>query len=241
MKRALSLLLVLTALFCGAACAQEAADYVGYWVATGFEMEDKSLDPSALGVTAYMELYEDGSCVLAMMDGMRDGTWAVTPTGITTTEADGLVTVYTYTDGALVVEEEGCRLIFTPEAYTLPLNGLTMADFEGDWVFTYVEVGNAVYYAQELGVRMTLSIHDGKGVHAVYDDQTGEVQSLFTGVCEIEEIPDFGTAMLLCYTDEAGTPDGSGIMLLKFDNDELVWYAIDENNNNRFYCFVPEE
>jgi len=90
MKRALSLLLVLTALFCGAACAQEAADYVGYWVATGFEMEDKSLDPSALGVTAYMELYEDGSCVLAMMDGMRDGTWTVTPTGITPRRPMGL-------------------------------------------------------------------------------------------------------------------------------------------------------
>ena len=30
------------------------------------------------------------------------------------------------------------------------------------------------------------------------------------------------------------------MMLIKFDNSELVWYAIDENDSNVFYCFVPE-
>ena len=28
-------------------------------------------------------------------------------------------------------------------------------------------------------------------------------------------------------------------MLMKFDNDELVWYAEDEAGNSIFYCFVP--
>lgn len=240
MKRLYALLLALTMVLGCAAVAEETADYVGYWVVTSTEINGKTYDPAALGVNAYMELYADGTCLLVAMDEMLDGTWTVTPTGITTTDADGDAAVYTYVDGALMVEEDGCKLFFTPEAYTMPLGGLTLADFEGDWVFTYVEVGNEVYYADELGVEMTLSIHDGKGVHAVYSGESGEVTDLYNGVCEIEEVTDFGTAMLLLYTDDAGKPDGGGIMLLKFDNEELVWYAIDEYDRSVSYCFVPE-
>lgn len=239
MKRLYALLLAVMLMSGCAAVAEETVDYAGYWLLTGAEMEGETYDPAALGVNAYMELYTDGTCLLVAMEEILDGVWTVTPTGITTTDANGDVAVYTYVDGALTVEEDGCKLFFTPEAYTMPLSGLTMADFEGDWVFTYVEVGNEVFYADELGVEMTLSLHDGKGVHTAYSGESGEVTDLYNGVCEIEEIPDFGTVMLLLYNDEAGQMDGGGIMLLMFDSEELVWYVIDEYDRSVSYCFVP--
>lgn len=240
MKKLFALLLALAMGLSCAAVAEETADYAGYWLLTSAQVNGETYDPAALGMTAYMELYEDGTCLLVAMDERLDGVWTVTSTGITTTDANGDTAVYTYADGALIVEEDGCKLFFTPEAYTMPLNGLTMADFEGDWVFTYVEVGNEAYYADELGVEMTLSIHDGKGVHTAYSGESGEVTDVYNGVCEIEEVPDFGTVLYILYVDESGQQDGSGIALLKFDNEELVWYAIDEYDRNIFYCFVPE-
>lgn len=217
-------------------------DFVaGYWVLTGAEVAGMTLDPSALGLSAYMELYEDGNCLLVGMEEAVEGTWAVTENGITTTDANGEVDVYTCVDDTLVVEQDGVKLIFTQEAYTVPLSGLTAADFEGDWIFDYVEIGNTSYYPEEVGMYMTLSIQDGKGVHTMtFVEEAGEVTEVYNGVCQIEEIPDFGTAMYFLYTDEAGQTDGSGLMLLKFDNSELVWYAVDESENNIFYCFVPE-
>lgn len=241
MKKLLSLLLALMLLLSCAAFA-EAADYVGYWVMTGIEYAGVPMDPAQLGLNAYMELYDDGTCLMVMMDDGQYGTWTVTESGIETTDAEGVVDPFTLVDGALVCEQEGNKLIFTQEAYTMPLSGLTAADFEGEWVFTYVELGNEAYYADEVGMTMTLSIKDGKGVHAsTYTAETGEVTESFNGVCETEEIPDFGTAMYFLYTDEAGNPTDSGLMLLMFDNGELVWYAEDETGMAICYCFVKAE
>ena len=241
MKKLFALLLVIMLMLGCAAFAEETVDYAGYWVVTSAEVNGKTYDPAALGVSAYMELYADGTCLLVAMDEATDGTWAVTGTGITTTDETGAVDDYTYVDGALVHEQDGNKLIFTSEVYTMPLNDLSMADFEGDWIFAYVEVGNEVYYAEETGLTMTLSIHDGKGVHTMaFADEPEAGTMVYTGECLLEEAPDFGTMLYIFYVDESGQPDGSGVALLKFDNEELVWYAIDEYDRNVFYCFVPE-
>ena len=240
MKRFLSLLLVLMMLLGGAAFA-EAVDYVGYWVATSAEVAGKTIEPAKLGLNAYMELYEDGTCLIVMMGNNEDGTWAATETGIDV-ESDGTVVSFVLVDGALVLDMEGDKLIYTRDVYTLPLSGLTAADFEGEWTFTYVELGNEVYYADEIGTTMTLSIKEDKGVHVITrTDETGEVTDCFEGVCELEEIPDLGTVMYFLYTDEAGNLTGSGLGLLMFDNGELVWYAEDETGLSVSYCFVPAE
>lgn len=225
-----------------AATSAEGVDFVaGYWVLDSVQVMGFTMDAEAMQMQAYMELYDDGTCLLVQDEEMQYGTWTKTETGLTTTDAEGQTDVYTYVDGTLVVEVEDSKFIFTPETYTVPLSGLTAADFEGDWVFNYVEVGNTSYYPEEVGMSMTLSIQDGQGVHTMtFADDSGETTEVYNGVCQIEEIPDFGTAMYLLYTDEAGQQDGSGVMLLKFDNSELVWYAVDENDNNVFYCFVPE-
>ncbi len=236
MKKLMALLVVL-AMMCGAAFA-EAVDYVGYWVMSGVEVAGIRVDPTMLGLNAYMELYEDGSCMLVAMDEVLEGTWAVTETGITTTDANGETDTYTYVEGELVVEEEGNKLIFTPGDYVLPLSGLTMADFDGEWVFTYAEMGNAIYYPEELGADIQLSIHDGKGVLTnTYMEETGPVTENLPGVCEIEEVPDAGTWLYFLYTDEAGNPTDYGLALTMFEGQELVWYLEDESGLTILYCF----
>lgn len=241
MKKMISLLLALLLMLGCTALAEETVDYTGYWLLTGVEVKGTPADPALLGVSAYMELYDDGTCLLVAMEAATDGTWAVTDTGITTTDETGVVDTYTYVDGALVCEQDGNKLIFTPESYTMPLNGLTMADFEGDWVFTYVETGNTSYTAEEIGVAMTLSIHAGKGVHTmIFADEPEAGAMVYTGECLLEEVLDFGTVLYIFYVDESGQQDGSGVALLKFDNEELVWYTVDESEQNVFYCFVAD-
>lgn len=217
-------------------------DFVaGYWVLTEVETMGFKMDAEALQMQGYMELYEDGTCWLVANDEASDGTWAKTETGITTTDANGETDVYTYVNDKLVVEQEGVKLIFNLEEYTVPLVGLTVADFDGEWVFHSVEVGNAFYDADELGLSMRLSIQNGKGVHTeTYMEESGEVTNTYNGVCEVEEIPDFGTVMYFLYTDEAGNPTDNGLALLRFNNGELVWYVVDEEDNVMYYCFLPE-
>lgn len=220
----------------------EDVDFVaGCWVLTAVETMGFTMDAGALQMQAYMELYEDGNCWLVQNDEAIGGTWAKTETGITTTDANGETDVYTYVNGTLVVEQEGVKLIFNMEEYTVPLTGLTVADFDGEWVFHSVEAGNTFYDAQELGLSMRLSIQDGKGVHTeTYAEESGEVTNTYNGVCEVEEVPDFGTVMYFLYTDEAGNPTDSGLALLRFNNGELVWYVVDEEDNVICYCFLPE-
>ena len=217
-------------------------DFVsGYWVLTEVEAMGFKMDAEALQMQGYMELYEDGTCWLVANDEAIDGTWAKTETGITTTDANGETDVYTYVNDTLVVEQEGVKLIFNLEEYTVPLVGLTVADFDGEWVFHSVDVGNAFYDADELGLSMRLSIQDGKGVHTeTYMEESGEVTNTYNGVCEVEEVPDFGTVMYFLYTDEAGNPTDNGLALLRFNNGELVWYVVDEADNVMYYCFLPE-
>ena len=220
----------------------EDVDFVaGYWVLTDVETMGFTMDAEALQMQGYMELYEDGTCRLVMNDEEQYGAWAKTDTGITTTDANGEMDVYTYVNDTLVVEQEGVKLIFNLETYTVPLVGLNAADFDGEWVFHSVEVGNIFYDAGELGLSMTLSIKDGKGVHTeTYLEESGEGTNTYNGVCEVEEIPDFGTMMYFLYTDEAGNPTDNGLALLRFNNGELVWYVEDEEGNVIFYCFLPE-
>ena len=241
MKKLLSLLLVLMMVLSGAAFA-DAADYVGYWVMTGIEMDGVTVDPTSLGMSSYLELYEDGTCLMVMLTEGQYGTWVTTETGIETTDADGIVDAFTLVDGALVIEEAGNKLIFTAEQYTMPLTGLSMEAFNGEWEFAYLEYSGGIYYAEEVGMSMHLSLKDGQGVHtAIYTDETGEVNESFNGVCTTEEVAGFGTALYFIYTDETGAATDMGLALLLFDNGELVWYAADESGMVLYYCFVKAE
>lgn len=216
-------------------------DYVGLWVLSGVEMFGLKMSPSAVGVAGDMALYEDGTCTLTMMDESQEGTWAVTETGITTTDAQGIVDTYQLVNGELVAEQDGMKLIFVPYA---PLRGLTVADFNGVWSLDYAEVYDYAamtqdfYEAEELGMTMELTLADGKG-HMVMTsgDETEERDA----ECFVEELDDYCSMMYFMMLDETGAQDGSGLMLMMYPGAELTWYEYDSTADvEYYYSFVPK-
>lgn len=227
----------------GAQADPGAADYnyVGAWVLASVEMFGMQMEPSAVGVSGDVALYEDGTCTLTMLDETQEGTWAVTETGITTTDAKGVVDTYTLTNGQLVVEESGMKLIFVPYA---PMSGLTVADFNGDWALSYVEVydyaaGTQDFYeAEETGMTIALTLADGKG-HI--DMATSEGAEAYDADCIVEALEDGTSVMYFLFLDENGAQDGTGLMLMMYPGSELVWYEYDsEADVEYYYNFVPK-
>lgn len=216
-------------------------NYVGAWVLASVEMFGLQMEPSAVGVSGDVALYEDGTCTLTMQDESQEGTWAVTETGITTTDAEGVVDTYTLVDGQLVVEESGMKLIFVPYA---PLSGLTVADFNGDWELSYIEVydyaaGTQDFYeAGEVGMTIALSLADGKG-HAEMTSSEGA--EAYDADCIVEPLEDGTSVMYFLFLDENGVQDGTGLMLMMYPGSELVWYEYDsEADVEYYYNFVPK-
>ena len=234
MKKLLSLLLALMMCLGCTAFAEAAVDYVGYWVLAALEVAGMQADPATVGLSAYMEIYEGGACLLVAGDTVQDGTWVATETGIETTDAEGTVDAMTYVDGNLVAEQEGIKLIFVRQEYTAPMEGLTEADFAGVWNFAYLEYLGTAYDAAEVGTAMVITLEEGKGkLEMSYE---GGAES-YNATTQLVEYPGFGTVLFFFYLDENGAETGEGMVLLKFDNDELVWYVVDEYDNDIYYCF----
>ncbi len=214
-------------------------DYVGAWVLSNVEVMGIAMDPGMVGLGGDVMLYEDGTCVLTMMDESQEGTWSVTETGITTTDANGVVDTYMLVNGQLVIEQSGMKLVFIPYA---PLYGLTVADFNGEWAFEsleiydYAQMTQGVYTAAEVGTEITLSMANGKG-HVVMNYTDGKEE--YDGECVVEEVAEFGSVMYFLFLDENGVQDGSGLMLMMYPGDELTWYEYDqEADMELYYNFV---
>lgn len=234
MKKLLSLLLVLMMLLGGAAFA-EAADYVGYWVLTGAEVAGVRVDPAMAGLSSYMELCEDGRYQVVMADDCQSGTWAVSANGIDI-ESAGIVVSFVLVDDALILEMEGDKLIYTRGTSPVPLSGLAVEDFNGDWVCTFLEVDGKTYAAASLGADLTLHIADGKG-HVKMGSPAGAEE--FDAICTVKESDDYGTVMYFDFL-ENGKPCGDGMMLFMYDSGELVWFDT-YDGHEMLYCFVPAE
>ncbi len=216
----------------------EKIDYVGSWALTSAKASGMTLDPAQLGLEISLHIYEDGTCEMVSMGEMEQGTWAETEGGIVITDTSGEPLALTVMDGALIAELDGVAMIFTPvveDEYAEPLAGLTMADFNGEWVFVDAEYMGQVLDAETLGMSAELHIQDGKGhVELVYEDGT----EAYDAVCEIEEVEELGTVMYFFYTDPAtGEATEYGMMLMLYNDGELVWYETDEADNDIFYCF----
>ena len=214
-------------------------DYVGAWVLNSVEVMGIAMDPGMVGLGGDMMLYEDGTCVLTMLDESQEGTWAVTETGIATTDADGVVDAFMLVNGQLVIEQSGMKLVFIPYA---PLFGLTVADFNGEWVFEsmemydYVQMTQGVYTAEEVGTEIALSLENGKG-HLVMSYTGGKDE--YDGECVVEDVAELGSVMYFLFLDENGVQDGSGLMLMMYPGDELTWFEYDqEADMDLYYNFV---
>lgn len=235
MKKLLSLLLALAMLLGMTAFAEEEPfDYTGLWVLTGVSTTGVTVDPSALGLDMTMELYEDGSCTLIALGEEEKGAWILIEGGVSVIDEDAVpMNLILNEEGALTVEEEGATMIFTREEYAEPLSGLTVADFNGSWIFVYAETMGQIILAEEAGLAMSITLQDGTGHVEITDAETTEA---YDAVCEIEEIEGVGTVMYFLYLDETGAATENGLILLMYEGDELVWLYSDETMEI-YYCF----
>ena len=203
----------------------------------------------------------DGTCVL-YASGMEDlGTWAVTSTGVTSTDSTGVEDVYTLQDGKLVAVVEGINLVFCRESeaamleeaqtelpipeeylYAVPLSGVEATVFDGTWTLSWANVMNQnIYGKEDLGMNIEIQLQGGMGyVKEVYASGTDE----YFGVTQTDEIADVGTALYLLFVDEKGEQTGNGMVFFLFDSDQLVWEAQYSDGSWILYYFdrvVAEE
>ena len=221
----------------------EMGAYADVWVVTSMEMMGMTMDAASAGLEMSMELKVDGTGVLAANGATDVCTWAVTATGITTTDSAGTVDAYTLVDGRLVasVESDGLTIsvVFTRESEVaaqtsaMPQFDLAVEDFNGDWNFIYAKTQGFTISSEMAGLIINISLKDGEGYAMLTDGQTVEE---YRGVTEVEET-EVGTAMCLLFVNEAGEQDGTGMILYLCDNGELVWYQEDESEIETYYYF----
>ena len=240
MKKFLGMLLAVL-LLCGAAFAED-ADYTGLWVMTGGEVNGQSYTAEQLQMEVSMELLEGGACTLTISGEVEEGTWAVTSTGVTSTDSTGVEDVYTLQDGMLVAAVEGINLVFCRESeaamleeaqtelpipeeylYAVPLSGVEATVFDGTWTLSWANVMNQnIYGKEDLGMNIEIQLQGGMGyVKEVYASGTDE----YFGVTQTDEIADVGTVLYLLFVDEKGEQTGNGMAFFLFDSDQLVWEA----------------
>lgn len=224
------------------------AAYADVWVLTDAEAGGVPVDTAALGLEMSITLSEAGMCVLNALGTEETGIWMPVENGIVISDSETTDTLV-LENGKLVMEQDGVKLIFTrqseaeaeaaaetadEEEYAIPLSNLTMDAFYGDWNFAYAELNGMVYEAADVGMEMRISLADGKGhCEMSYDDGTSEA---YDAVLETEEVSGLGTVVYFLIVDANGATDGSGLVLLLYEGDELVWYAYSEELTI-FYCF----
>lgn len=244
MKKLSTLLLLLALALC--LCATASADaveyYCGTWYMTSIISGETAIDPTTLGIEMSMSLSADGTCTLTAMEHVEAGTWAVTESGISTTDADGVIDVYTLTSGQLTATLEGMTVVFTHEddlnaTYVNLRANLTPADFDGLWRLAYLEMAEGFIDKADMGIDMTIALENGAGWCEMTYDGTTEKYNL---ACTLEEAEDVGTIMYATFKDvETGEALPSGLMLMLYEDGVLVWYTVSEDIEF-YYCFEQE-
>lgn len=233
MKKLLSLLLSV-AMLLGCVAFAEGVDYTGTWVLTGAEADGVQMGPSTLalvGMDMKVTLNADGTAVLSAM-GMEDaGTWVVTETGVSLTDASDVTNVMNYRDDMLVMEDAGAVMMFTREGAAPAIAESTgpvaqanvdPAAFEGQWLLTKVNMLGMEMPADAMGMYMAFVFADGTGILGDNSTEDGSIQTVNV-VYTVEEIEGTGTALNVALEGAA-------------DEEPLYLFMAEEG-----YLFVSEE
>lgn len=232
--------------------AAEEIDYVGYWALTAGAAQGVTVSLaqlSQMGVTIpemYLALYEDGTGDVYAAGVWTNATWIETEGGVAiTSEATGKTLNFGVQNGALALEQQGVTLLMTPAtaedmpaASPEPLANLTVADFNGNWVFAYGEYLGKLYDPAGFGVNIKVQLTDGTGyAELAYANGTEVAYDL---ACSTQEYEGLGTVFYAMYIDPT-TGAEYGMVFLLYDNGELVMVETDQQGNDIYYCFVPAE
>lgn len=237
---AMLLALLLAAILCPAAVAEEAG-CEGVWTLTGVEMNGMQLPPSILELSMTLTLNSEGAYTLSTANNTETGTWAAVNSTIVTTTADGSQTLYSCAGETLVCEDEGIRLLLTregaapavpprDEADAARRTGLALSDFNGSWQLTHALAKDTMLSTDALGFTLQLDLADGQCAYT-YAEGSNTLQMELT--CTLAEL-ETGSTLTAVTTDA----DQDALTFTLTENGTLIWDASTEDMSLLF-CFQP--
>lgn len=187
MKKCISRLLVMVFLLgCLGAQAELGPDAViGTWYLNAMEMDGASINPAVFGMEMAVVIHEDGTALLQAPEE-EDGiaAWSVQGDTLTLVASndDEDAMVFSYVDGELVIEEEGMKMLFGKEKGAVEATEIApareatdIAEFDGEWVATFLDMDGTQMPMALLGMGMQLVIADGT-VRIVLDDMEEDTE-----------------------------------------------------------------
>ncbi len=156
MKKLISLILVML-LICMAIPTMAEEEITGDWYLKTMKSGDQEYDAASIGYVIVMTLNADGSAVMTM-PGQEPvtGTWTLEGNKITVT-ADDTPVEGTVSEGAIILEQDGMKMVFTrDEVSAITLAEVKAAEsaeeFYGNWTCVYLEMEGKVMEISIVGM-----------------------------------------------------------------------------------------
>lgn len=235
MKKILSMVLAVMIL-CTLCCFAEAgADVLGTWYLNAIEYGEQSMHPSAMGMDMTVIINEDGTAEVTMLEGTAGmaGEWTMGD-GMVIITVDGSPEEFLIDGENLIVDEPaaGVRMILGKEKVEVEVvdygeirKDVTVADFNGTWTSTEVDMGGVRYSIGALGLGLVVTLEDGKA-HVV--ETQGEVVVEYDAVAKLD-----GETLVVTTEDENVTE--STLYLNLHENDYLSFYQSTEGFSMTLY------
>lgn len=203
MKKLVALLLAL--MLCLGTALAETADLAGVWYFNEMSAGEMTINPATLGMEMTMTLNEDGTAAMDTMGEVNEGTWTVDGENVVIT-FDGDPMTFALAEGNLVADQDGTIMTFgreKAEVATFVLGeaktDATMADYNGTWNATLVDMLGMQLPVAEMGMMMQITVADGK---VSVMESEGEEPTTAEGTATVEN----GVLSIMIEGDTVATP-----------------------------------
>lgn len=187
MKKFAAILLAL--MLCMGLALAETADVTGTWHLNEVISGEISINPGVLGMDMSITLNADGTATGDVAGETGEGTWSMEGGNVIVAMSGDPMT-FTLEDGNLVSVVEGSTMIFgreKAEVTTVELGeartDVTLADFNGQWNATIVDMMGMQIPVTDMGMLMTITIADGQ---VTLTEGEGEAATTSTGSATLE-------------------------------------------------------
>lgn len=197
MKKILACVLALSLMLLCVVAAAETTDVTGSWYLNVVETEGMQMEPGMLGMEVTMILNADGTVVLYSAFGEEGeeetGTWTQEGDIVTLKQEEAEDTVFALTEGQLVADMDGEKMIFGREKTEVekyeaaPVDtDAALADFDGDWEISLIDfMGMQIPAEMAEGIvdmsQTNMSISNGVAVMSGTDAEGNPVSAEITG------------------------------------------------------------
>ncbi len=163
------------------AIADDSQTYIGGWALNAVAAKGKEFPPGMFGMEASMTLDESGGGVMVTNGNAVAGTWEVCDGGIVTNFADKQVE-YALKDGKLYMENDEMGLVFVRPMIKPPARtDVTLEDFEGAWIATFMKLLGMEATPAELDTEMKMIITGTQVKLISTSESQGELLEVYDG------------------------------------------------------------